>query len=114
MVPWTLGKYWEAFTLDRRCARVNSWARPISCYNDSSRTDPKGDRNVDHGLTFSSVPAAVHRRRVWIVDVHKQIVEQHTNPKAGENTQHAATMLGSRLQATQLPNLTLITDRIFS
>lgn len=57
--------------------------------------------------------ARAHIPEVWIIDANKSVVEQYTLPIQGEYTQLYKALLGSRLTATQLPQITMTTHQLF-
>lgn len=50
---------------------------------------------------------------VWIIDLNRQVVEQHTQPQQGEYTQLHRVLLGNPISASQLPGVQFTTDQIF-
>ncbi|PDW05020.1 Uma2 family endonuclease [Candidatus Viridilinea mediisalina] len=50
---------------------------------------------------------------VWIVDVHKSVIEQYTQPLQGEYTQLHKVLLGNIVTATTIANVCIDTTQIF-
>lgn len=52
-------------------------------------------------------------REVWIIDVHKLVIEQYTQPVQDEYTQLHKVLLGHTIVATTLPAVQLNTQDLF-
>lgn len=57
--------------------------------------------------------AEANIREVWIIDVHKQIIEQYMQPLQNEYTRLHKMLFGNPITASSIPEVQLTTDQIF-
>jgi len=51
---------------------------------------------------------------VWIIDVNRRTIEQYTRPSQGQFTQIHKILLGDTIQSLTLPQITILTNTLFT